>query len=387
MQTRNGPLGPNAAAIPTRFSEPVHVGRPNIGDRRAFLRRVEEILDRRWLSNNGPMVQEFEQSIAKRLGVRHACAVCNGTVALEIAIRAMNLQGEVIVPSYTFVATAHALRWLGLTPVFADIDPITHNLDPEAAENAITPRTTGIIGVHVWGRPAPIDALQAIADRHGLALIFDAAHAFGCTFRDTSIGNFGRCEVFSFHATKFFNTFEGGAITTNDDALAARIRLMINFGFSGYDNVIEEGTNGKMIEVCAAMGLTGLESLPEVVAVNRRNYDQYRVELDGRSGIRILEYDPLTNPNYQYVVAEVDPNCPRSRDELVADLHSMNVLARRYFWPGIHRMLAYREAFAATGAYLPQTEAVADRVIVLPTGSTVTSSTVSTICQALLQTR
>ena len=171
--------------------------------------------------------------------------MCNGTVALEIAIRAAGLTGEVIIPAWTFIATAHALYWQGITPVFADIDPATHNLDPESVRSMITPRTTGIIGVHLWGRPAPIEKLQNIADEHGLKLLFDAAHAFGCSYKSKKIGSFGSCEVFSFHATKAFNTMEGGAIVTNDDKLAETTRLMRNFGFAGYDSVIHPGTNGK----------------------------------------------------------------------------------------------------------------------------------------------
>jgi dTDP-4-amino-4,6-dideoxygalactose transaminase len=229
-----------------------------MGDREAFLTRVGEIFDRGWFSNDGPVVREFEARLAEMAGVRHCVATCNGTIALEIAIRALGLEGEVIVPSYTFVATAHALHWQGVTPVFADIDPRTHTLDPEAVRRAITPRTTGIIGVHLWGQPAAVDELQAIADEHGLSLMFDAAHAFACTHQGRMIGGFGRAEVFSFHATKFFNSFEGGAVMTDDDEIAEKARLMRNFGFAGYDNVIHPGTNGKMIEVCAAMGLTNL---------------------------------------------------------------------------------------------------------------------------------
>ena len=192
---------------PPAFDEPLHVGRPNIGDRDAFLRRVNQILDSKWLTNNGPMVQEFEQRIASHLGVKHCVAMCNGTIALEIAIRALDLKGEVIVPSWTFVATAHALYWQGITPVFADIAPTTHNLDPDAVRRMITPRTSGIIGVHLWGRAAPVNELQAIADEHGLKLMFDAAHAFGSTYGGQTVGRFGACEVLSFHATKCFNAF------------------------------------------------------------------------------------------------------------------------------------------------------------------------------------
>ena len=241
------------------FGEPIHVGRPNIGNREAFIKLTNEIFDCRWLSNNGPLVEQLEKRIAEVLGIEHCIAMCNGTVALEIAIRAVELRGEVIVPSYTFIATAHALSWQGITPVFADIDPITHTLDPVAVRRMITPRTTGILATHLWGTPCDIDGLQAIADEYGLKLVFDAAHAFMSGHSNKMIGGFGQAEVFSFHATKFFNTFEGGAVTTNDDDLANTMRLMRNFGFAGLDNVIHPGTNGKMTEICAAMGLVNLD--------------------------------------------------------------------------------------------------------------------------------
>src|SRR5215831_3825740 len=273
---------------PPMFAEPLHVGRPNIGDHKRFLSRAGEILERGWLSNNGPVAQEFEQRIAEFLGVKHCVAMCNGTIALEIATRALNLKGEVIVPSYTFIATAHALQWQEITPIFADIDPSTHNLDPAAVWRMITPRTTGIIGVHLWGRASPVKELEAIAREHRLRLMFDASHGFGCSLKGKLLGGFGECEVFSFHATKFFNTFEGGAVVTNNDALAEKMRLMRNFGFSGYDNVIYPGTNGKMTEIAAAMGLTNFEDLEEFVAINRRNYRCYRDAIASINGLSIL---------------------------------------------------------------------------------------------------
>lgn len=361
------------------FDEPLHVGRPNVGDREQFLTRVGEIFDRAWFSNDGPVVREFEQRIAELVGVKHCVAVCNGTIGLEIAIRALGLTGEVIVPSYTFVATAHALHWQGITPVFADIDPKTQTLDPEAVRRMITPRTTGIIGVHLWGRPAAVEELQAVADEHGLTLMFDAAHAFACTHGGRMIGGFGRAEVFSFHATKFFNTFEGGAVMTDDDDLAAEMRLIRNFGFAGYDNVIHPGTNGKMIEVCAAMGLTNLDSLEQTIAVNRRNYEAYQAGLADLPGIRVLEYDAAERSNYQYVVVQVGDDCPVRRDDLVEALQRENVLARRYFWPGCHRMQPYRDLFPNAGLVLPHTEQVASEVVVLPTGAAVTPADIEVI--------
>jgi dTDP-4-amino-4,6-dideoxygalactose transaminase len=361
------------------FEQPLHVGRPNVGSRETFMQLAGEMFDRQWFSNNGPLVQQFEQRIADYLGVKHCIAMCNGTIALEIAIRALGLTGEVIVPSYTFVATAHALYWQGITPVFADIDPITHNLDPDAVRRMITPRTSGIIGVHLWGRAAPVDELQAIADEHCLKLMFDAAHAFGCSYKGQTIGRFGACEVLSFHATKFFNTFEGGAVVTNDDELAETMRLMRNFGFSGYDNVIHPGTNGKMIEVCAAMGLTNLDHIGSVVEVNRRNYLAYHDALSGLPGLSLMPYDEAERNNFQYVVLEVGTDSPTSRDEIVAALQAENVLARKYFWPGCHRMKPYRDLYPHAGLLLQNTRIVATRVIVLPTGLSLAAEAIGTI--------
>lgn len=338
-----------------------------------------EMFDRCRLSNNGPLVKELERRITEYLGVKHCVAMCNGTIALEIAIRALKLAGEVIVPAYTFIATAHALQWQGIRPVFADIDPRTHNLDPEAVRRMITPRTTGIIGVHLWGRAAPVVELQAIADEHGLALMYDAAHAFACSHGGRMIGNFGRCEVLSFHATKFFNTFEGGAVVTNEDELAETMRLMCNFGFKGYDNVIYPGTNGKMTEICAAMGLVNLNAMDDVIAVNKCNHIAYREALARIPGLTLLEFDVHERNNYQYVVVEVGPECPVDRDDLVAALHAENVIARKYFWPGCHRMEPYRTLYPEAGRDLPRTEEVAGRVIVLPTGTAVEPEMIRTI--------
>lgn len=361
--------------------KPLYVGAPNIGDRASLLARINDMLDRRWLSNNGLLVQQFEQQICKLLGVKHAVAMCNATVALEIASRALGLKGEVILPSYTFIATAHSLQWQGITPVFADMDPATHNIDPAKIEALITPQTTGIVGVHVWGRACDTEAIESVARKHGLNVMYDAAHAFGCSAGGRMVGNFGSCEVFSFHATKFINSFEGGAVTTNDDELAEKMRLMRNFGFKGFDNVVYLGVNGKMSEVCAAMGLTNLEAMSDIVAVNKRNYLAYCKELRTVGGVSVICYDAKERNNYQYIVIEVDPDvCSRNRDEIVEALHAENVIARKYFWPGCHHMEPYRSTQPDAGKHLPETERVAARVIVLPTGQSVEEETVRRVC-------
>lgn len=359
----------------------LHVGRPNIGDRERFLARVNDILDRRWLSNNGPVVQEFEKKVAEILGVKHALAMCNATAAIEIAARALGMHGEVILPSYTFVATAHALQWQGITPVFADMDPSTHNIDPAKIEALITPRTTGIVGVHVWGRACHSEAIEKIAAKHNLKVMYDASHGFGCSTQGRMLGGFGACEVFSFHATKFINCFEGGVVATNDDDLAYQMRVMTNFGFTGYDRVEYLGINGKMNEVCAAMGLTNIEAMDEIVETNRRNYLTYCEELRAVPGVSVISYDPAERNNYQYVVIEVDPDvCPRNRDEVVEALHAENVIARKYFWPGCHRMEPYRTTQPDAWKRLSETDCIAARVIVLPTGQTVDEATVRRVC-------
>ncbi|WP_295428810.1 DegT/DnrJ/EryC1/StrS aminotransferase family protein [uncultured Thiodictyon sp.] len=363
---------------------PLFVGCPNQGDRGVLLARINDLLDRRWFTNNGPLVQEFEQRIADYVGVRHCVAMCNATVALEIASHALGFAGEVIVPAYTFVATVHALQWQGIRPVFADINPATYNIEPGTLEKLITPKTTGIVGVHVWGRACDVEAIETIAAHHHLQVLFDAAHAFGCSYRGRMVGGFGRCEVFSFHATKFLNSFEGGAVTTNDAELAEKLRLMRNFGFSGYDNVIYQGVNGKMTEVCAAMGLTSLEAVDAIVATNCRNYDCYCRFLADIPGVAIIAYDPLEKNNYQYIIVEIDEQASGvSRDGLVTHLHSHGIIARKYFWPGVHRMEPYRTLQPDAGRSLPNTEQVSARVIVLPTGQAVDEVSVAWVCHVI----
>jgi dTDP-4-amino-4,6-dideoxygalactose transaminase len=322
--------------------------------------------------------------LAVLAGTRHAIAFCNATVALELVVRGANLTGEVIVPSFTFVATVHCLHAAGLTPVFCDVDPATHCIDPEKVESLITPRTSAILPVHLWGNPCAVEKLAAIAGRHRLALLFDAAHATGCSLQEKPIGGFGLAEVFSFHGTKFINSFEGGAVTTNDDALAARLRLMKNFGFAGFDKVVGWGTNGKMSEMSAAMGLTSLESMDEFIAVNRRNYQAYRLALQDIPGLSLFTYDETGRNNYQFIVMIVDESMVGvGRDRILEALVAENVIARRYFYPGCHRMEPYRTLFPEAGGKLPATEKLCASVLVLPTGTAVGSAEIDVIAQII----
>ena len=368
------------------FPSPLHVGCPNVGNTRQFFQRMNGVFERRQLTNNGPLVREFEERIARFLGVKHCIATCNATIALEIAIRALGLSGEVIVPSFTFIATAHALQWQKITPVFCDVAPGTHHIDPDLIAELITPRATGILALHTWGEPCDVDALQHIADRHRLALLFDAAHALGCSRNGRMIGNFGRAAVFSFHATKFINCFEGGAVTTNDDELAAKVRLMANFGFAGYDNVVSCGINAKMHEASAAMGLTNFECIDDFIAVNQRNLQLYHEELSSIPGIQLFSYGRGASErrNFQYVVLEMDPEVAGlTRDALVEVLWAENILARRYFFPGCHNSEPYRSQAPDADLLLPNTAELCRNVLILPTGTAVDGEAIRGICQII----
>lgn len=360
----------------------LHVGCPNIGERQRFFDLVNGAFDRRRLSNDGQLVRELESQISRRLGVKHCIAVSSGTAGLDLATRALNMCSEVIVPSFTFIGTAHALAWQHIKPVFCDIDPKTHNLDSTKVEALISERTGGIIGVHLWGRACAPDALAAVARRHNLPLLFDAAHAIDCTHRGRYIGSFGDAEVFSFHATKVFNTAEGGAITTNNDVMAERLRRLRNFGFDGYDHVAALGSNCKMCELSAALGLANLESLDRFIASNRRNFEQYRQELTGIPGVSLASYDEAERNNYQYVMVLIDATATGGidRNGVMATLHAHNILARRYFWPGCHRMEPYVSLYPEAGAGLNETERIAAQIMALPNGETVQQQDITRIC-------
>lgn len=362
------------------FSTPLHVGRPNLAASTKLLSAFEKILDSKWLTNDGCWVRSLEGEIGQYLNVKHCIAVANGTLGLEIAAKALMPEcGEVIVPSFTFAATPHALAWQGYKPVFADINMSTHVLDPNDVEAKITDRTIGILGVHTWGTPCAVDALTVIAKKHGLKLFFDSAHAFSCSsmYDGRSSGSFGCCEVFSFHATKFFNTVEGGAITTNDARLAQRFRELRNFGFvgDGTHEASDIGINAKMSELHAAVGVINLVEIGSFVTRNFVNYAGY---MHGLQHPNLCVY-PHEGGNYQYVVIELLKGA-LSADVLTKVLRAENVLARRYFSPPCHKMVPYNQE----AHFLPITDVVSDRVFVLPTGMSVGQQDVDKICELIL---
>lgn len=361
------------------FAHKLHVGCPNIGDRARLIARIHEILDRRWLTNDGPCVRAFEKEIVDWLGVRHCVAVCNATAGLEIAISALRLTGEVIVPAFTFPATIHALVRQGVMPVFCDVDPQAHTIDPAAAERLVSSRTTGILGVHLWGNGCDVRSLEDLAERHGLKVLFDAAHALGCSHQGQMIGHFGDAEVFSFHATKFVNSGEGGAIVTNDDALARSLRRLRNFGLEGTD-VEVVGTNAKMSELSGAMGLTSLESRDEIISRNRDNHEAYAETLADLPGVQLICPREGEQHNYQYVVVAINEDVAgTSRDELLAALHAENVVAKRYFYPGCHRMTPYDSQATQPRVPMPHTERLCAQLLQLPTGQAVSRTDIARI--------
>ena len=365
----------------------LHVGSPNIGDMAVFQQLVEEIFERRWFTNSGVVEKEFERQLCEYLSVKHCIPVCNATVGLQLVCHALDLTGEVILPAFTFVATPHAVQWEGLKPVFADVSLDDHTLCPRSVESLINQRTSAILGVHVWGNSCQTEELQAVAEQYNLELFYDSAHAFACRHGENMIGNFGRCEVFSFHATKFFNTFEGGAIATNDDALAEKIRLMKNFGFAGMDKVIHLGTNAKMTEICAAMGISVMAKLQDIINTNQLNHDRYASNLAEKPGVRLLRYDHIQQSNWQYVVVEIEPALfGASRDDVFENLMQNDIRARRYFYPGCHRMEPYLSLQGDVSSRLPNTEQLCQTVLCLPNGSAVDESDVDRVCELLLST-
>ncbi|GAA4548965.1 aminotransferase class I/II-fold pyridoxal phosphate-dependent enzyme [Amycolatopsis samaneae] len=384
-RVKHGPADLAVFGGTPEFDSPLHVGRPNVPDPERVLKRIAGALESRRLTNFGPLVREFEQAVAEVAGTRHCVATSNATAALQVLVAALGLRGEVIVPSFTYVATAHVLTWAGITPVFCDIDPDTGNLDPAEARRLVTPATSGILGVHVWGRQCAVESLRELAGEHGLALLYDAAHAFGCGYRGRGIGTFGDGAVFSFHATKFVNAFEGGAIVTDDDALADRVRALHFFGFDSDNHVIGAGINAKMSEASGAMGLTSLEAMSTVRRINAEHAERYVAELADVPGILVGTPGPNEWNSHHFVVLEVDADeAGLDRNRLAAALLAENVLTRRHFDPPCHRVEPYRSApDRHVRRPLTRTDLVAGRIMQLPTGTGVTGDEVGRICRLI----
>lgn len=345
---------------------PIYVTQPYLPPLEEFIPYLEKIWKSKILTNKGPFHEQFEQALCDYLGVEYLSLFANGTLALVTALQALRIHGEVITTPYSFVATAHALLWNGIKPVFVDIDPKSLNLDPSKIEAAITPETTAIVPVHCYGNPCDVEAIQTIADNYNLKVIYDAAHAFGVQCEDQSVLRHGDLSIMSFHATKVFNTFEGGAIVCPDAKIKQHIDHLKNFGFVDETTVVASGINGKMNEFSAALGLLQLTTLDQALARRRAIDCTYRQRLAAVSGICCVERGVQTRDNHAYFPILVGPEYPLSRDALYEHLREHGIHGRRYFYPLISEFPMYRGLHSAQRANLPVATAIADHVICLP---------------------
>ncbi|MDA8095551.1 MAG: DegT/DnrJ/EryC1/StrS family aminotransferase [Betaproteobacteria bacterium] len=359
--------------------DPIYVTRPYLPSLDAFIPYLKNIWQSKILTNSGPYHQQLEQRLCKHLGVEYISLFTNGTIALLTAIQALGLSGEVITTPYSFVATSHSLLWNGLQPVFVDIDPSTFNLDPSKIEGAITRDTTAILPVHCYGNPCDVEAISQIASRHNLRVVYDAAHAFGVNYRGTSLLSHGDLSILSFHATKVFNTFEGGAIVCHDKETKHRIDQLKNFGFVDEVTVSDVGINGKMSEINAAFGLLELSSIEEALAEREKIDAQYRSGLAGINGLTIYRRISDARPNFSYFPVLVDNSYPISRDDLYNKLKEQDIYARRYFYPLISEFPMYRTLSSAREENLPRATQVARQILCLPIYSGLSSSDVHRI--------
>lgn len=347
--------------------KPITVTSPLLPPLDEFIPYLQKIWDNKWLTNNGEMHQELERQLAAYLGVEYISLFSNGTLALITALQALNITGEVITTPYSFVATTHSIWWNKTTPVFVDVEPKYFNIDPTKIESAITEKTTAIMPVHVYGNPCDVDAIQKIADKHHLKVIYDAAHAFGVKRNGTSILNYGDLSVLSFHATKVYSTIEGGAIVCHSEEMKHHIDNLKNFGFRGETTIEEPGINAKMNEVQSAYGLLSLKYIDEAIAKRKKIVELYRNLLQDTTGISFLPEQDGTIHNYAYFPIFVDEKkYGMSRDALYEKLKSHNIYGRRYFYPLISTFEPYKDFPSASVENLPVANMAADQVICLP---------------------
>lgn len=365
------------------MTKPIYVTQPYLPPLDEFIPYLEKIWDNKWLTNNGPFHQQLEKALCDYLGVEHLALFTNGTIALVTALQALRITGEVITTPFSFVATAHSLLWNGLTPVFVDIDPETCNLDPEKIEQAITPKTTAIMPVHCYGNPCNVERIQQIADTYGLKIIYDAAHTFGVKYKEESLLKHGDLSVLSFHATKVYNTFEGGAIICPDAKTKQRIDYLKNFGFADEVTVMAPGINGKMSEINAAFGLLQLKHIDAVIARRSVIDALYRKGLSDVKGITCISEPADTELTFSYFPVLVENDYPLKRDGLYCKLKDNNVYARRYFYPLISDMPMYRGLSSAKQTNLPVAETLSQKVLCLPIFPDMPLEIVGTICNII----
>ncbi|HPD39859.1 MAG TPA: DegT/DnrJ/EryC1/StrS family aminotransferase [Mesotoga infera] len=370
--------------ITNGFNQPIYVTRPLLPPLEELGKSLQDVWDAQWLTNNGAKHKELENKLKDYLKVPQLSLFNNGTIALLVAIKALELTGEVITTPFTFAATAHSISWMGLEPVFVDIDPVTMCIDPNRIEEAITPRTSAIMPVHVFGTPCNVEAIGEIADRHNLKVIYDAAHAFGTEIDGTGIGNFGDITMYSFHATKLFNSAEGGALACKSEELKKKIDLLKNFGIKNEEEVIEVGINGKMNELQAAMGLAVLEHIEEERQKRAIIKQTYIENLKDIPGIKLMPDLPGVRSSYQYFAIGIDEEqFGRSRDDVYEELKKYNVYARKYFHPLCSNFECYRHLPSANQKNLPIANKIGNGVLSMPFYGGLTKEDVETICEIL----
>jgi dTDP-4-amino-4,6-dideoxygalactose transaminase len=367
------------------MTRPIYVTQPDLPPLAEFLPYLEAIWANKILTNGGPFHQQLEAALCRHLGIEHLSLCSNGTLGLVTALQALGVTGEVITTPYSFVATSHSLLWNGINPVFVDIDPLTLNIDPSRIEAAITPRTSAIMPVHCYGNPCDVRSIQEIADRHGLKVIYDAAHAFGVRDAEGSILRHGDLSVMSFHATKVFNTFEGGAIVSNSAARKEHVDHLKNFGFVNETTVVKAGINGKMSEMNAALGLLQLEHIDKAIEERKRVNAAYRAAFKDIEGIRCLSEAKSGVANYSYFPILLDAPYPLSRDALYESLRAHNIFARRYFYPLIAEFPMYRDMPSAHPANLPCANNAAQKVLCLPIYSSLCPEDIDRIVRIVRQ--
>lgn len=349
-----------------------------------FIPYLHKIWDSKWITNMGQFHQQLEEALCDYLGVKYISIFTNGTLPLITALQALEIKGEVITTPYSFVATTHSLWWNGIKPVFVDIDPITCNIDPNKIEAAITPQTTAIMPVHVYGTPCDMDAIQAIADKHGLKVIYDAAHAFGVKQNGKSVLTAGDMSTLSFHATKVYNTIEGGALVCNDAETKKRIDYLKNFGFEDETIVVGPGINGKIDEVRSAYGLLNLKQVDNAIEIRKNIVQQYRNALQGISGISFMNDIEGVRHNYAYFPIFVDAEkYGMTRDELYFKMKTENILGRRYFYPLISTFSTYKDLESSNPKNLPVSVKMADSVICLPIHTELTDADLERILSVI----
>jgi len=366
------------------FQKKIPVGQLNFPEWVSFESSFRDIFSRQYYTNQGPLVEELESRLQDFLGVKHVVCMTNGTIALMVAAKALELKGKVICPAFTFVATAQSLSWAGLEPAFCDVNPKTHQISVDNAASLIDDNVSAILGVHLWGNSCNPDLLHEIAHKNNLHLYFDAAHAFGCTFSGVAAGNFGALEVFSFHATKVLNAAEGGCVCTNDDYLASRLRnIRSSYGAGSPVNIPLTG-NGRMSEAQAAMALLSLEDYPQILERNQTFFKLYDEFVKDIPGLRLIHPAENDTSNYQYIVIEVSQDkFGISRDLLLKVLNAENVIARKYFFPGLHKIVPYCEEFPEYLNTLPITDKLCERVMQLHSGQDVNRDSIYTICEII----